>query len=85
MVTAGCLGCQRCETGPVVTLHDGRVVCNTCLDYRLECEARGLLSLSLPARRLFLEKAEQVRGRDAVNQLKGIMTELHKKGGRGRR
>ena len=40
-----CLGCQRCADGPVVTLYDGRVVCDFCEDWRAECEARFVLSM----------------------------------------
>lgn len=40
-----CLGCMRCEAGPVVTLHDGRVVCNFCPDYKDECMARHVLAM----------------------------------------
>lgn len=80
MVTKACSGCQRLETGQTVTLHDGRVVCNYCPDYRVECEARELLMKPLSARRSFLVGAERARGLDAVNQLKEIMQKLHAKG-----
>ena len=39
-----CLGCNNIEAHPV-PLHDGRVVCSSCEDWRHECEARAIMKL----------------------------------------
>jgi hypothetical protein len=39
-----CLGCNA-VSGPANTLHDGAMVCATCPDWLLECEAREILRL----------------------------------------
>ena len=60
-----CLGCQRCEDGPVFELWDGRVVCNICDDWRCECEARRLLKIrSMKRIAQELEWRESLHGRD---------------------
>jgi hypothetical protein len=61
-----CLGCNRCEDGPVVTLHDGRVVCNTCPAFKSECLARHVLALpTRDERREFLAAWGRKHGNDA--------------------
>lgn len=79
-----CLGCQKCELGPVVTLWDGRVVCNECPDWRCECEARKLLKIrSMKKIAQELEWRENPHGRDN-SQLKRYMRGIYdqKKGKR---
>lgn len=39
----GCLGCELVATENVVTLRTGKLVCNTCPTWMLECEAREWL------------------------------------------
>ena len=81
-----CLGTNLCEqaTGKV-TLHDGEVVCNWCPEWRLECEARRLLSYPLGARREALVERDHKRGKDATDRLREVMKLIHEsgKGGRG--
>jgi len=77
MSDGGCLGCQKCEDGPVVTLIDGRTVCNTCPDWRNECEARYLLDMPLSLRQESLARRSNLRGADAVGKLKAALTALH--------
>lgn len=72
-----CLGCARCEDGPVVTLMDGRVVCDHCDDWRAECEARAVCDMpSISARRDYLEKVATKRGEAAVKVLKSDIARL---------
>lgn len=79
----GCLGCQRCEDGPVVTLHDGRVVCNYCPDYKDECLARHVLALpTKQERREFLAACGQKHGHDAVNRLADLVRAVWEAGRR---
>lgn len=72
-----CLGCQRCEDGPMVKLIDGRQVCNICPDWKLECEARQLLALPLAKRRATLDGFERARGKASVDELRAVMTAVH--------
>lgn len=73
-----CLGCQKMENEQqCVTLHDGRVVCSSCYDWLIECEAKGLLALPLNARRQALAAREKQRG--DIEQLKAVMTSICKK------
>ena len=61
-----CLSCQRCESGPMVTLHDGRVVCNYCPDWKDECEATHILAMpSIEDRRRYLALVSGRRGQAA--------------------
>lgn len=60
-----CLGCNNIEVKPV-KLVDGRTVCNTCEDWRHECEARAIMDLrSTNERRAWLEGIEKKRGQAA--------------------
>jgi len=60
-----CLGCSNIEVHPV-TLHDARVVCGTCEDWRHECEARAIMKLpSTNERRAWLDDIERRRGQPA--------------------
>lgn len=68
-----CLGCQRCETDHVVTLNDGRVVCNECDDWRHECEVRDTVGRLYPDAEgmiAFLSEIEKKRGKDAAERLR---------------
>jgi hypothetical protein len=50
----------------VVTLHDGRVVCNHCEDYKQECLARHVLALpTKQERREFLASWGSKHGNEA--------------------
>jgi hypothetical protein len=72
-----CLGCQRCEDGPVVTLHDGRVVCNYCPDYKYECLARHVLSMpTVQERREFLAAWGQKHGNEAGTALADLVRSI---------
>lgn len=46
----GCLGCERIEYQPI-RLRTGKVVCSSCEAWRMECEARHVLSLPTKAER----------------------------------
>lgn len=72
-----CLGCQRCESGPMVTLISGRQVCDYCPEWKTECEARDLLQMPLEKRRNALGKREQERGKASTDQLRAVMTAVH--------
>ena len=73
----GCLGCQKCESGPVVTLRDGRVVCNECEDYRAECEARYVVAMAgREQRREYLAVVRKRRGDAAADALAAAVRDL---------
>lgn len=79
-----CLGCQRCEDGPVVTLHDGRVVCNFCPDYKDECLARHMLAKpDKNARREFLEQWGKKHGEAARDKLAALARSIWSRRDRG--
>lgn len=48
----------------MVTLWDGRLVCNTCDDWRTECEARRLLTMKMKKIAQELEWRQNLHGRD---------------------
>jgi uncharacterized Zn finger protein (UPF0148 family) len=73
-----CTGCEKCETGPVVELMDGRVVCNTCPDWRMECEARSLLKNENSEIRDLLDKRRRA-GRKDVDELRAMMLDMRRK------
>lgn len=76
-MSAGCLGCVRCESGPVATLIDGRTVCTWCPDWRRECEARVVLGMAgIEARRAYLAQVERRRGKDETDALAVVIREL---------
>jgi hypothetical protein len=80
-----CLGCVRCESGPVVTLHDGRVVCNTCPDFKDECLARHVLGLATKDdRREFLIKWGKKHGDAARDKLADLVRSVWEAGKRAR-
>lgn len=72
-----CLGCEKCETGTVVELLDGRVVCNECPDWRLECEARHILRVSKSDKKVrdALSERRDI-GRKDVGRLREVMLKL---------
>lgn len=77
LAVSECLGCQRCETGPMVTLSDGRSVCNFCEDYREECEARHVISLpSKYDRREYIDGITKKRGEAAGLRLAEVVKKL---------
>lgn len=66
----GCFGCQRCETGPMVTLYDGTQRCNYCQDWKAECLARHVLSLpGKTERRKFLNEWASRHGNESALRL----------------
>lgn len=71
---SACLGCQRCESGPMVTLISGRQVCDFCPEWKLECEARELLKKPLEKRQARLAKLDESRGKASTDQLRAVMT-----------
>jgi hypothetical protein len=74
----GCLGCNRLETGPTVTLVTGAVVCSFCEAFRAECEAQFVLSLpTKDQRREYLAKVSRRRGDAAGNQLADLVRLVH--------
>ena len=73
----GCLGCQRCEAGPVVTLHTGVQVCNYCPAFKDECLARHVLSMpTVQERRQFLagwgQKHGEAEGRRMADLVRAV-------------
>ena len=74
----GCLGCQACESGPVVTQHSGKVVCSSCESYRRECEAREMNAMPIDKRREQFRKIAEKRGQTAADLLWSDMRELNK-------
>ncbi|MGP1677886.1 MAG: DUF7696 family protein [Burkholderiales bacterium] len=66
----GCLGCLYIETAPVV-LRDGRTVCTSCEDFRLEIEARYVVKMEgKKARVKYLDGVEDQRGKVAGDVLR---------------
>lgn len=66
----GCLGCQRLESGPTVTLITGAVVCNYCPAWKNECLARHVLSLpGKTERRKFLAEWASRNGNESALRL----------------
>ena len=68
-----CLGCLLVTEKPV-TLRDGRVVCNECECWRLECEAR--YALTLRNRVAYLEGVKLKRGEAGYHLLRNEMLEI---------
>jgi hypothetical protein len=72
----GCLGCEGISERPVELL-DGRVVCNECPDWRMECEARYLLRTLKGDKKI--RDALQARrnaGRGDVGELRKVMLKM---------
>lgn len=74
---AGCLGCNRCEDGPMVTLHTGVQVCNYCPAFKDECLARHVLSMpTVQERRQFLagwgQKHGEAEGRRMADLVRAV-------------
>lgn len=63
----------------LVTLIDGMQVCTFCPRWIVECEASFLLTFPLQARRAMLNERENLRGKDAVEELKKVMQLIHEK------
>lgn len=68
-----CFGCSYIKTAPV-TLRNGRIVCSSCQAWRLECEARHVLTL--PHRREYLDEIKKKRGDEAYQALRNEMVAL---------
>ena len=68
-----CFGCNLIESS-AVTLLDARVVCSSCPAWRLEKEAEDVLSKPLEARKAYLEKVEEKRGKAGCDELKAVIT-----------
>lgn len=71
----GCPGCENLDVNPR-RLTSGEVVCNTCPEWRLECEASSMLKWPLDARRRHLEQIDQKRPGYGVI-LRGRIAEIH--------
>lgn len=71
-----CLGCNNIEVNPK-KLHDGRTVCNSCADWRQECEARAVIALgSLNERRAHLDAVQARSGLPARQALESNIKAL---------
>lgn len=77
-----CLGCGQHHPDAVeVTLVDGRKVSSYSEEWRLECEARSILSMSpLHRRQWHLQDIEKRRGNAAAYQLRDKMLEIWEAG-----
>lgn len=78
-----CLGCQSCESGPVVTLITGKTVCTACPDWKDECAARKtkadeLMAMPLDQRREAFKGYREEMGPVAAARLWKVMQELEK-------
>jgi transcription elongation factor Elf1 len=73
-----CLGCNYIKTAPV-TLRDGRIVCSSCEAWRLECEARHVLTKPDVEKRAYLEAIGKKRGEAARQELREEMIALHRR------
>lgn len=73
-----CLGCSYIETSSV-TLRDGRIVCSSCECWRLECEARHVLTKPDAEKRVYLEAIGKKRGEAARQELREEMLALDKR------
>ena len=71
-----CLGCLLVVEKPII-LRDGRIVCNECKAWRLECEARH--AMTLPDRAGYLEGIKRKRGEAGYHLLRNEMLAI--KGG----
>lgn len=73
-----CIDCTRLEEKTnLVRLTSGVKVCSYCELWRIECEAKHLLSLPLSERRDQLDARVKNRGAKAVDELKTVMAEIH--------
>jgi hypothetical protein len=73
-----CIDCiRRQEKIKMVQLVSGEKVCNYCVLWRIECEARHLLRMPLNQRREELDARVNKRGQKSVNELKAVMAEIH--------
>lgn len=69
----GCGGCEQIEHKPV-TLADGRTVCSSCEDWRMECEVKKILAMPNPSeRRDWMDAMEKKRGKPAVDLLRNAV------------
>lgn len=66
-------------TATLVELVDGRIVESCAEAWRLECFARHLLHLPLPERRAWLADHETRHGREDVERVKSVMTQIFEK------
>ena len=74
-----CEDCARIEEGPVVALIDGSQVCNYCEAWRVECEARHILTMpSRESRRGYIERVRQKRGEAAARTLADLVMAIWK-------
>jgi hypothetical protein len=73
-----CIDCSRREEKTrLVQLVSGEKVCNYCELWKIECEAKHLLSLPLTERREQLDARLTKRGVKSVDELKAVMAEIH--------
>ena len=73
-----CLGCNAVESRAHI-LHDGTKVCESCPEYKIECEAKEVLAKPLHARRKYLAKLDANRKTlERAGLLRARMTAIHK-------
>ena len=76
MSSDGCLGCVKMEVS-TATLMDGRVVCNECPDWMLECEGRHILKTVKTDKKIRDALASRRdAGRGDVSRLREVMLKL---------
>lgn len=63
-----CAGCNLLEVSPV-TLATGKVVCSSCIEWRLECEARHVAKKSREDRLDLYAEVAKKRGKPAAENL----------------
>ena len=73
------IDCGRCDKPRNKGLVAGKKVCDSCPDWRAECEAQDLLGRSLQERRHYLQQVEYHRGKDAAEALKQVILMLWEK------
>ena len=67
-----------CKDRSIVTLRNGKIVCNYCPDWLFECEARH--ALKLQDKRQYLNNVAKKRGDAAAFALREEMLAIQKKG-----
>jgi hypothetical protein len=73
-----CNNCKRVDHGEdLKRLITGEQVCGYCERWRMECEARHLLTLKLFDRRKMLADRDRTRPAEHMNELRRVMTLVH--------
>lgn len=71
-----CAVCKQQHSGRPVTLFTGQTVCDYSEAWRLECEARHVLTYPLEKRREYLASIEKRRGAKYTDKLKDLIRRL---------